>query len=493
MQFHILLPFLGLLAPVLASEITVSTSNGPITGHRASKSPDVIEYLGIPYAAPPVGDLRFAAPQSYQGQKPYVASNYSSLVNYPNKTAQFDRIFEAFAAINNNTQSEDCLSLNIWAKSTQSQKLKPVLVHFYGGRWTSGTTHTPFYYGGYLADAEDIIVVTVNYRMNIFGFPGIPNQPSNLGLLDQRKAVEWLRDNIKAFGGDPSKIVISGQSCGSASVDYWPYAYEKDPIVAGLISHSGTVFSFPVNSQELSTQNWYNVSRLLGCGTSGDVLPCMRQKSVSDILAAAGKIKPPPATSAARKQPVFEPTVDGVTVFDNYENRSANGDFAHLPYLVGHNDNEAGFYKIASYAQGANLSEAEWQDFNIQTFTCPTMEEATNHVRAGVPTWRFRYFADWNNTRLYPTSGAYHGVDMNMIFGNSADVTGIAESRPQTQLKRVMQHAWAAFVTDPEKGLEKLGWPVFDPKANTLVCLGYENKPNASFVDPQVYDSACSA
>lgn len=139
------------------------------------------------------------------------------------------------------------------------------------------------------------------------------------------------------------------------------------------------------------------------------------------------------------------------------------------PYLVGHNDNEAGFYKIASYAQGANLSEAEWQDFNIQTFTCPTMEEATNHVRAGVPTWRFRYFADWNNTRLYPTSGAYHGVDMDMIFGNSADVTGIAESTPQTKLKRVMQHAWAAFVTDPEKGLEKLGWPVFDPKGVLLL------------------------
>ncbi|KAJ9360092.1 hypothetical protein DTO027B9_1644 [Paecilomyces variotii] len=505
MQLHILLPFLGFLAPVLArtvSEFTVSTSNGPITGHRASKSPDVTEYLGIPYAAPPVGDLRFAAPQSYQGRKPYVAANYgadcpythSSLVNYPNKTAQFDRIFEAFAAVNNNTQSEDCLSLNIWTKSTSSRKPKPVLVHFYGGRWTSGTTDTSFYYGGYLADAEDIIVVTVNYRMNIFGFPGIPNQPSNLGLLDQRKAVEWLRDNIKAFGGDPTKIVISGQSCGSASVGYWPYAYTKDPIVAGLISHSGTVFSFPVNSQELSTQNWYNVSNLLGCGTSGDVLPCMRQKSVADILAAAGKIKPPPATSVARKQPVFEPTVDGVTIFDDYETRSANGSFAHLPYLVGHNDNEAGFYKIAAYAQGANLSEADWTDFNIQTFTCPTMEEATNHIRAGVPTWRFRYFADWDNTRLYyPTSGAYHGVDMNMIFGNSADFTGIPESKPQTQLKRVMQRAWAAFVADPQKGLERLGWPVFNPSANTLIRLGYGNMPNASFVNPQVYDSACSA
>ncbi|KAL1983798.1 hypothetical protein VTN96DRAFT_9884 [Rasamsonia emersonii] len=413
----------------------------------------------------------------------------SPLVAYPGATPQFDSIFEAFAAANNNTQSEDCLTLNIWSKDSSNQS-KPVLVHFYGGRWTSGTTHTPFYYGGYLADAQDIIVVTANYRMNIFGFPGIPGQPPNPGLLDQRMAVEWVRDNIKAFGGDPNRITISGQSCGSASVDYWAYAYQSDPIVAGMISHSGTVFSFPVNTPDEAAQHWYNASELLGCGSSGDVLPCMRQKSAEDIKAAAAQVKVP-NTNPARKAPAFQPTIDNVTIFENYTTLSASGQFARVPYLVGNDDNEAGFYKIAAYAQGANLTEAQWQQFNYETFTCPSRQEAINHVNAGVPAWRFRYCADWDNTRLYPTSGAYHGVDMNMIFGASQDVTGLPESQPQLQLQQLMQAAWASFVSDPAQGLTKIGWPVFDPNKNTLIRLGYENQPQAAFVNPQIYDNVC--
>jgi carboxylesterase type B len=280
----------------------------------------------------------------------------SKLVNYPDKTPQFDSIFEAFAAINNYTQSEDCLTLNIWSKQG-SGRLKPVYVHFYGGRtfllrfvcleadlsfslcwsivltsdtgWTSGTTDTLFYYGGGFADAEDVIVVTVNYRMNIFGFPGLPGHPPNLGLLDQRLAVEWVKQHIRGFGGDPDRITISGQSCGSASVDYWAYAYQSMPLVAGLISHSGTALSFPTNNRTTAASHWYTVSAQLGCGSSGDVLSCMRKQNASAILAAASAVKVP-TTNPARKAPAFQPTVDGVTVFENYTLLSQQGKFARI-------------------------------------------------------------------------------------------------------------------------------------------------------------------
>ncbi|KAL1963028.1 hypothetical protein VTN77DRAFT_8776 [Rasamsonia byssochlamydoides] len=218
----------------------------------------------------------------------------------------------------------------------------------------------------------------------------------------------------------------------------------------------------------------------------------MRQQNASSIKAAAAMVKVP-NTNPARKPPAFQPTVDNVTVFEDYTSLSAEGKFARVPYLVGHNDNEAGFYKIAAYAQGANLTEAQWQQFNNDTFSCPTSQEATNHVRAGVPTWRFRYYADWDNTRLYPTSGAYHGVDMNMIFGASEDVTGLPESQPQLQLQSTMQAAWASFVSDPAEGLTKFGWPVFDPNGNTLIRLGYLNDPTPSFINPAVYDTVCAA
>lgn len=201
------------------------------------------------------------------------------------------------------------------------------LIHDIG--WTSGTTDTPFYYGGAFAGTEDVIVVTVNYRMNIFGFPGLPGHPPNLGLLDQRLAVEWVKQNIRGFGGDPNRITISGQSCGSASVDYWAYAYQSEPLVTGLISHSGTALSFPTNNRTTAAEHWYTVSAQLGCGSSGDVLPCMRKQNASAILAAASAVKVP-TTNPARKSPAFQPTVDDVTVFENYTLLSQQGKFARI-------------------------------------------------------------------------------------------------------------------------------------------------------------------
>ena len=175
-----------------------------------------------------------------------------------------------------------------------------------------------------------MVVVTLNFRINIFGYPGAPGESQNLGLQDQRLAVEWVRDNIANFGGDPKKITIFGQSSGSVAVDYWSYAYQKDPIASGLISQSGNVFSFPINSPELAVKNWYNASALLGCGSKGNVMPCMRSKSFADIKAAAAKVLPPPASSQARSQPAFQPTDDNVTVFADYYERSASGAFAKI-------------------------------------------------------------------------------------------------------------------------------------------------------------------
>ncbi|GAB1207637.1 hypothetical protein APSETT445_006361 [Aspergillus pseudonomiae] len=217
----------------------------------------------------------------------------------------------------------------------------------------------------------------------------------------------------------------------------------------------------------------------------------MKRQNATALLAASGKIKPPATSSAARTQPAFQPTVDNITVFSDYELLARAGRFAHPPYLAGHTHNEAGFYKISAWAKRSTLPESEWQAFNKETFTCPTDDAVMARIRAGVPAWRFRYFADWNNTRLYPTSGAYHGVELNMIFGNSQAVTNISESAHQVKLRRRMQHAWAAFVADPHHGLEKLGWPRFSLTGTTLIALGEENKPGARFVDPGLYNVGC--
>ncbi|KAK2776166.1 carboxylesterase [Colletotrichum kahawae] len=486
-----------------ADWLTVNTTNGRITGHLASNASAVIEYLGIPYAKPPIGDLRFAPPVQFMSNASYEASRFgfdcplspSKQVNYPDMTPQAQRIISYFASGAGTPQSEDCLTLNIWAKPTNKLQPsnKPVIVFFYGGRFAIGNTNSPFYNGKYFADAQDVVVVTVNYRINIFGFPGIPGQPQNLGLRDQRAAVEWVHANVASFGGDPDKITIAGQSSGGVSVDYWSYAYTKDPIVNGLIAPSGNAFSFPLKSPGVPERNWNTVVGAVNCADSEDVLACMREVDWKDIKAAAAAVRPTSSSSVLRSIPSFYPIVDNEIVFPDYVSLTKNGSFAKLPILFGNNNNEDGYYRIPAYGNGVVPTPEQVTSFLLESFTCPNLYQANGRLVQGVPAWIYRYFGDWDNTRLFPTSGAYHGVDLHMIFGASEDVSGIPPSDAQRETTRVMQRAWAAFANDPQNGLsDVVGWPKFNPETDSLVLLAQDNNPQPSFVKPDVYGAPCS-
>ncbi|KAK3321687.1 cholinesterase precursor [Apodospora peruviana] len=484
--------------------LTVHSSNGPITGHMASNTSCVVEYLGIPYVKPPVGHLRFASPERFIGTDSYEAATFgydcpltaSKPVDYPGYTPQAQRVIGYFASAAGTPQSEDCLTLNIWSKpaANSHKNDKPVLVFFYGGRFTIGNTNSPFYNGRYLADAQDIVVVTVNYRLNVFGFPGAPGEIQNLGLRDQRAAVEWLRDNIQHFGGNTSKITISGQSSGGVGADYWAYAYRNDPIAHGIMAQSGNAFSFPFNTKSAQETNWNTVVSAVNCSraTAADTMVCMRQVAWPAIESAAAAIKPAKSNSVLRSIPAFWPKPDNDIVFDDYVSLTANGSFAKLPVLFGNTDNENAYYQIPAYAQGVIPTVAQVESFLLESFTCPVAYQAAARRDHGVASYAYRYFADWNNTRLYPTSGAYHGVDLHMIFGASADVSGLSASADQNQLTRLMQKAWFEFCNDPHSGLAKLGWPQFDPGARTLVQLGLNNSATVQFAYPSVYDAPCS-
>ncbi|KAL0261308.1 hypothetical protein SLS55_005005 [Diplodia seriata] len=117
-----------------------------------------------------------------------------------------------------------------------------------------------------------------------------------------------------------------------------------------------------------------------------------------------------------------------------------------------------GYYRWAAYGAGSLLTDAQWDAFNLATFTCPSTYGAAARARFGVPSWLFRYGADWDNLRLYPNSSAYHGSDMHALFGNSELVTGIPDEEEQKRLTHVVMGAWAAFARDPWRGLEELGW-----------------------------------
>ena len=136
---------------------------------------------------------------------------------------------------------------------------------------------------------------------------------------------------------------------------------------------------------------------------------------------------------------------------------------------MGNNDNEAGYYKIAAYGKGVTLSDAAWDEFNRACFTCANSLEAKNRAKF-VPTFLFRYFGDWDNLRLYPTSGAYHGADLEMVFGASADVSELPNSADEQKMIAFVQKAWATFAQDPVYGLTNImGWPRYDPESEFIM------------------------
>ncbi|KAG9735110.1 cholinesterase, partial [Aureobasidium melanogenum] len=325
---------------------------------------------------------------------PDCLANIAPPSTYPDLTAAGRRVYVHFVDQVRNPQSEDCLTLNIWTKATTNPKPKAVLLWIHGGRYSIPGTHGLFYQGQYLADQEDVIDVTINHCINILGYPGAPGETQNPGLLDHRMAVEWVRENIAGFGGDPHRITLFGQSAGDGAIDFYAYAWKKDPIVAGLVSQSGTTLSFAINS--------------------------------------------PTEPTTALYQPVFHPTVDDKTVFADYASLSANGSFAKIHYLAGNVNYEAGFCRLAALATNKTLTPAQWDDFNLAGFTCPTGTETANRAKYNVPAWRYRYFGDWENLRLYPGSRAYHGTEITMIFGTGEDVSGLPDSAAQDEVLRYM-------------------------------------------------------
>ena len=214
-----------------------------------------------------------------------------------------------------------------------------------------------------------------SYRTNIFGFPGLEPEvagvAANAGLLDQRLAIEWARDNVAAFGGDPRRITLFGESAGSTSISVYGYAYAADPIAHGFITQSGTADSFglaPPNSTAL----WQSLSQSLGCGNSSTAaadlalsVNCVRSKPAAAVLAASLQLPIQASTELAS----FAPIVDGKTVFANYSALTTESRFAQVPRLLGSNSEEGGAFELLFALQGVVLPPAFWEFYTLVMFT----------------------------------------------------------------------------------------------------------------------------
>lgn len=384
---------------------------------------------------------------------------------------------------------EDCLYINVWSKPQTGSTQKPVLVWIYGGGFNTGGTNTSAYSGQFWADTEDVVFVNFNYRLNIFGFPGAPDLEQNVGLLDQRLAIEWVRDNIAAFGGDPAKITIFGQSAGGASVDFYNYAYLEDPIIAGSISESGTASSFGNLMPSTANTSWYNVAAKVGC-TEGDadaVLACMRSPNttMASLLQAENA-----GSGLASVLGNFGPTIDNKTVFYNYTDLALQNKYIQKPYLFGNNYFEAGLFILLAAGSGENLPTEEWIAFDAGEFTCPESTAAIFRSASGLPTWRYIYKAEFPNEEL-PTSmnEAWHGAELLPMFSSSEEVSKQDSTWQERSMGTYMRGAWSAFAHDPMNGLNIYGWEQYSNMTDSVIQLGFDDTNSTTFSVLPSYNS----
>ena len=338
----------------------------------------------------------------------------------------------------------------------------------------------------------------------MFGFPGLQPEVAgvapNAGLLDQRLAIEWTRDNVGAFGGDPARITLFGQSAGAASISTYGYAYASDPIVHALITQSGTADSFGVAPPN-STAAWLSLSGLLCCGNVSSSpaslsrsVACVQSKPAAAVLTASLQV---PIIASALG--VFAPSADGRTAFANYSVLTAMGRFARVPRLLGSNAQEGGSFELEYAWEGINLPTVFWEWFTLAFFTCPTSAAAANfaHAAPAQPVWRYTYHGDYPNTQLTvnPSVGAYHGSELGPLFATSSAL-GISESPAEASTGHLMRAAWAAFAKEPFAALAKppFRWPALPSSATATaqtVLLGLGNATSAIFGPSEDGDASC--
>lgn len=177
-----------------------------------------------------------------------------------------------------------------------------------------------------------------------------------------------------------------------------------------------------------------------------------------------------------------------------YTELAAAGAFAAIPYLAGNTDNEAGYYRESALSQNVTLTDAQWDVFNDEGFTCATAHAVSARAITDVPTWRYRYFGDWDNLRLYPGSDAYHGSELTLLFGTTFSLTGVEDTKHEAEFGAYLQKMWGTFAREPKNGLDSmLDLPKCTTSVgNTLITLAYNNSVMAGLVDANVYDAACA-
>jgi para-nitrobenzyl esterase len=464
----------------------VDTASGSVEGLRES---GISAFLGIPYAAPPTGGRRFLPPQappSWAGVAP--ATEFGPMAM---QLAGGRR--SALGGGPSVVADEDCLTLNVWTPAAGGAR--PVLVWLHGGGYSVGNASRDLYDGANLARRNDVVVVSANHRLGLFGFLYLGEllgdrygESANVGMLDWVAVLEWVRDNIASFGGDPDSVTIFGESGGGGKVS----ALLCMPRAAGLfhraIIESGPPFQFPDLEKAAATAG--KVVATLGLsGGELETLLTMDAHKLLDVQVALGAGGGPSPGGMS-----FAPTVDGRALPDYPEQALAGGASAEIPLIIGTNLDEARFMIVMAphLANGgeaiddAELLERLQPGFdndvgplvaryrgvhphlsNIDLLLAIESDQfrirsirLAEHKVAGSAAPVYSYLFCWTTDAL-PGLGSFHGLEMPFVFANLTTMRGLAESPGADRLADRMCSVWGAFARTGVPAAE--GLPTWQP------------------------------
>ena len=486
--------------------VDASTDHGALRGvwHEG-----IARFAGIPFAAPPVGPLRFRPPQPVEPWDDVRAADTFGPIAPQNPS-----IMDALFGGDSEQWDEDCLYLNVWTPSLEGSL--PVMVWIHGGGFEMGSGSSPLYDGTSFA-RDGVVLVTLNYRLGAFGFlelgdldPELAGS-GNCGLLDQVAALEWVRDNIAGFGGDPEQVTIFGESAGAMSVA----SLMSMPSASGLF-HRAIAQSGAAQACRTPDQANADIREFLakvGLDTVGpDAVDALRAAEPATLLAAhaataAERVGDPEGVITRTGSPLsflaFRPVADGSVVPADPLGRIAEGSAVGVDLLIGTNSEEWKLFALAAPAladddalrrrTGLLVSDAdaaleayrhEIESPTVQSLECAVLTDAVFRIPAvrlaeaqTAHASVFQYLWTWASPALGGMIGASHAIEIPFVFDLVEDhrLHVFVGAEAPVELSRNTHHAWIEFARSGTPAAEGLPtWPAYDTGERATMVLDVE-------------------
>jgi para-nitrobenzyl esterase len=465
----------------------VRTESGLVSGVAAG---GVVSYKGIPYAAPPVGDLRWRAPQpapKWEGVRAAEAYGHDCM----------QEPFPSDAAPLGTPPAEDCLYLNVWAPEKPASPKLPVMVWIHGGGFVNGGASPAVYDGSHFAK-RGVVFVSFNHRLGRFGFfahPALtkenPEGPlGNYGYLDQIAALSWVPRNVAAFGGDPGDVTVFGESAGGGSVN----TLMVSPLAKGLfqkaiVESGGGRAGGIMTPRTLKEGEAVGVAFAKLAGVAGEdaaALAALRKLPAADVVRGLNMM-----TMGQQRDTYAGPMIDGKIVVEEPETAFRAGRQAHIPYLLGANNREFGFMPlppqavermlarfgpardqvVAAYdpAKTGNMGEVGIGLMSDGAMVEPARLLARLASAAGQPTYLYRFSYVASSLRK-DTKGALHATEIPFVFETVRAKYGDATTPEDEAIAAAANAYWVAFArTGDPNGDGRPKWPAYSAKDDVIM------------------------